>query len=146
MLGHQMRATRCSPSSDAASASAENHQTHITGLAHVTVRGSGVYAPASTTHRTCRAHPVQCLMSPRTASGECFPSKKHSCNFSKLPTGAMENMCFIFSKVSNPTELARGREEPKALSTSLTTTSFAKVLTPPMCMCVSISQIFSQRS
>ena len=44
---HRTRATRRSHASDAASASAVNHWVHNTGLAHVTVRGSGVYTPVS---------------------------------------------------------------------------------------------------
>jgi len=101
---HQTRATGCSPASNVASAFAVNHQTHITGLAHLTVHGSGVYTLASTTHRTHRAHPVQRLMLPTPASG-------HSRDFSKLSTGAIENMCFIFSKASNSAKLARREGE-----------------------------------
>jgi len=95
-LGHRTRATECSPASKATSVSIVNHRTHITRLAHVTVCGSDVYTPSSTTHRTHRAHSVQCSMSPRTAFGECFSSY----DFSKLSTDVIENMCFIFSKAS----------------------------------------------
>ena len=101
--GHRTRATGCSPTSDVTSASTVNHRTHITGLAHVTVCRSDVYTPASTTHRTHRARPVQSLMlrpmSPRTAFGECFSSH----DFSKTSTNAIENIHFIFSKAPNPT-------------------------------------------
>jgi len=85
MRGHWTRATGRSPASDAASASTVNHQTHITGLSHVTVRGSGVYTLVSATHRTHRACLVQRTMlrpmSPRTTFGECFSRKKHSRDF-----------------------------------------------------------------
>jgi hypothetical protein len=57
-----MRTIGRSPVSDAASASAVNHQMHITGLADISVRLSGVYTLASATHRTHKACLVQRLM------------------------------------------------------------------------------------
>jgi hypothetical protein len=50
----------------------------------------------------------------KPASGECFLSEKHSRDFSKFPTGAIENMHFIFSKSaeSRLASSAGGREEP----------------------------------
>ena len=45
------------------------------------------------------------------ASGECFLSEKHSRDFSKIPTGAIENMHLIFSKAPNPAEQARREGE-----------------------------------
>ena len=40
------------------------------------------------------------------ASGECFSERKHSRDFSKFPTGAIENIHLFFSKAPNPTELS----------------------------------------
>ena len=50
----------------------------------------------------------------KPTSGECFLSEKHSRDFSKIPTGAIENMHFIFSKSveCRLASSAGGREEP----------------------------------
>ena len=64
-----------------------------------------------------------CLLTGRTgtasgasesASGECSSARKHSRYFSKFPTGAIENMQFIFLKSaeSRLASSAGGREEP----------------------------------
>ena len=59
---------------------------------------------SSTTRCLATIHPTlgQRLMPPWPASSKCFFSEKHSCDFSKLSTGAIENMHFIFSKALIP--------------------------------------------
>jgi len=56
-----------------------------------------------------------------------FFSEKHSRDFSKLSTGAIENMCFIFLKALNPAEL----EEHKPLSALRNPPPSQSVPTPP---------------
>ena len=60
--GHRTQTTRRSPASDAVSASAVNHRTHITGLTQDTMHVTGEFTPTGATHRTHRARPVQCPM------------------------------------------------------------------------------------
>ena len=84
-----------------------------------------------------------CPVPPRPMSG--------ARDFSKLPTGAIENMHFIFSKVLNPVSQARreGERNPTPLYPS-TSTSFSKCANTTKCTprCASVlafSQSFSSK-
>jgi len=76
-------------------------------------------------------HPVP----PWPASGASVANIRwHSCDFSKLPTTALEKMHFIFSRASNPVSQARREEErnPTSLYPS-TSTSFSKCANTTKC-------------
>jgi len=76
------------------------------------------------------------------ASGECFSARKHSRDFSKFPTGAIENMHFIFS--------VGGREEPILslpfnLHLLLKMCQHHKVCKPTCVRVLAFSQTFSSK-
>ena len=74
------------------------------------------------------------------ASGECFLSEKHSRDFSKFSTGAIENIHLIFSKacVLTPTSVHHTPLNPRN-SSSFVKCANTKKCPPPKCMCVSFS-------
>ena len=125
--GHRTRATgralsvRCSPDSCAErGAKPPAHRTLSTGLTSVRPVHFAHLCHRLTPHWTLWTS-VRCCQHQRPVSV--------SRDFSKFPTGAIENIHLIFSK--NPAELAREGKRNPNLSLPRNSTSFANVPTPP---------------
>jgi len=141
LQGHRTRATgrtlsvRCSPDPCAERVGKRPHTGRAPPDAQASVRclssgalpylGQALSAPDAQTQRPVLQKP---------ASGECFLSEKHSRDFSKISTGAIEKMHFIFSKAPNPASQARreGERNPSSLYPS-NFTSFSKCANTTTC-------------
>jgi len=121
LQGHRTLSTgsvRCSPDPCAERVTKRPHTGRTPPDA---LRERPVLNPSRVKHPRLRS---QRPVPPHLASGECFSERKHSRDFSKFPTGAIENIQLIFSKAPN-CKCANTLLNPR------NSTSFVNVPTPP---------------